>query len=216
MAGKLRIDFLKLKEQYHFKQPSVSAGGILFGTQTIELYDTLKIWNFSTNLKVSLTFTIGSENCFTGYLYNMKTKKKLYTLEGNLHSKVYYTEIESKKKTLLYDAKKIKLGKKIVEPVYKQNEIESRRNWHKVTVNLLNQNYDKATEEKSIVEERERSLRKKREEKSEKWIPSLFVYSEKEKNWVYKKSEQPKSNFIEKTEDSEEVESWGSYIKSFW
>jgi len=174
MAGKLRIDFLKLKEQYHFKQPSVSAGGILFGTQTIELYDTLKIWNFSTNLKVCLTFTIGSENGFTGYLYNMKTKKKLYTLEGNLHSKVYYTEIESKKKTLLYDAKKIKLGKKIVEPVYKQNEIESRRNWHKVTVNLLKQNYEKATEEKSIVEERERSLRKKKRRK--KWkMGSFFI-----------------------------------------
>jgi hypothetical protein len=69
LEGKMRLDLLNFKEQYHIKQPSVYCGGILFGTQTIELYDCLKIFCFSSNLKVKITFQ-------TGVFLNLKKKER--------------------------------------------------------------------------------------------------------------------------------------------
>jgi hypothetical protein len=117
----------------------------------------------------------------------MKKKKKLYGIEGKIHSTVYYFDMEKPNdKKILFETKKIKLSKKIIKPVYEQKLNESRRNWHKVTVHLQNKEFEKATDEKTIVEERERKTRKEREENNVSWNP---VYFDKvDKDWIFKNS----------------------------
>jgi len=71
LEGKMRMDIEKFQEQYHFKLPIVSCGGIIFGSQTIEIYDSLKIFNFKSNLKVKINFIYS--------LYYLCTKSRLIT-----------------------------------------------------------------------------------------------------------------------------------------
>lgn len=55
-----------------------------------------------------------------------------------------------------------------------QEEKESRRLWAKLTEGLMANNQDMATDEKTKVEDEERTLRKDREAKNIEWKPRFF------------------------------------------
>jgi hypothetical protein len=57
-----------------------------------------------------------------------------------------------------------------------QEERESRRLWSGLTEGIKNSNQDKATDEKSKIEEKERLMRKEREEKNVQWETRFFDY----------------------------------------
>ncbi|MCO5571905.1 hypothetical protein L7F22_025654 [Adiantum nelumboides] len=56
-----------------------------------------------------------------------------------------------------------------------QDEFESRRLWSKVTEGIKEKNLEKATENKSAIEEAQRKANREREEKGETWRPKLFT-----------------------------------------
>lgn len=57
-----------------------------------------------------------------------------------------------------------------------QDEKESRRLWSGLTVAIKESNQDKATDEKSKIEENERALRKEREANNVQWETRFFDY----------------------------------------
>lgn len=101
---------------------------------------------------------------------------KLYTIKGVVNKVVYYNNClnEPEKQFVLYDSAKIVKDPKIVKPIVEQAPNESRRNWHTVTVPLRQENFDEANNQKYIIEQRERAIRKEREEKGAHWKPKLF------------------------------------------
>jgi len=54
MEGFFRVDLLNSKEQFKIILPSVSAGGIIYGDQTIEIFDKLII--LGKEFKASIDF----------------------------------------------------------------------------------------------------------------------------------------------------------------
>ena len=60
------------------------------------------------------------------------------------------------------DTKKLPIHKKQVRPLEQQGELESRRLWKDVTLNLKAKNVDKATEFKHGLEQRQREEAKQR------------------------------------------------------
>ena len=73
---------------------------------------------------------------------------------------------------------------KVVKPLVEQSEIESRRNWHKVTAALRNSDFEDGQKQKYIIEERERALRKTRHEQGVHWKPALF-HKEGDSSWRF-------------------------------
>jgi hypothetical protein len=66
-----------------------------------------------------------------------------------------------------------------------QDEKESRRLWAGLTEGILANDQDKATDEKSAVEERERALRKEREDKNKPLETRFFNYDGEESTFKF-------------------------------
>jgi hypothetical protein len=77
---------------------------------------------------------------------------------------------------VLFDVDKdgAKVAPKSVPPEDQQEPNESRRLWSRLTQAIGAKDMDAATEAKTAVEERERELRKKREESGETFTPRFF------------------------------------------
>jgi hypothetical protein len=61
---------------------------------------------------------------------------------------------------------------------------ESVHVWSELSQSIVNKDWETAKEEKQVVEERQRELKKERESKGENWIPKHFVVSySKEVGW---------------------------------
>lgn len=86
---------------------------------------------------------------------------------------------KSSEKRVLFDVAKdgAKLAPKFVPPEDVQEPNESRRLWTRLTQAINAKDMDAATEAKSAVEERERELRRKREESGEVFTPRFFALS---------------------------------------
>lgn len=80
-------------------------------------------------------------------------------------------------KRVLFDVQKdgAKLVPKFVPGEDEQEANESRRQWSRLTAAINAKDMDAATEAKSAVEERERELRRQREESGEVFTPRFFA-----------------------------------------
>jgi hypothetical protein len=200
MEGQFRIDLIHHKEQYNVIQPCVSAGGLFFGEQTIEIYDKCVVMN--QKYCATIDFYLGKNNQLDGSVIDRKTKERLYSVSGNINDKVHYTNQKTAGKKTLFDSTELK-----VVPLGDQAPNDSRRNWYKTIAAMNKGDMEKAVAEKNEVEERERALRKEHKEIK----PSLFI--EKDKKWMYTKSVLgPDEDFSEKVEDSGVV----GYFKSWF
>lgn len=216
-VGFFRLDLLKTNEQFKVLLPSVSAGGLLVGEQTIEIFD--KFILLGKDYKASLDFYLNKNNQLDGGIYDLKTKERVYMVNGNVDGLVSLTDPNTGMKSKLYDAKELKLQRMLVANVNAQKPVESRRTWHRVSCALLKGDFETAAKEKHELEEKERKLRKEREAAAvntsghnEAFSPELF--EKVGEHWVYKKSILPKMDSLQDTL-SEDTKSWGNYIKSF-
>eukprot|EP01080_Neovahlkampfia_damariscottae_P009286 gene9286-1374_t len=211
LEGQMRIDLSETKEQFIWKPQTVSVSGIFMGEQSIQFCDQAVL--ISKDYKATVDFYVNKDNQLDGGIYDLNSKKRIFSINGNVDDKVYLTSSTTGSKKVLHDSKELKFPKVTVEDVSKQSPNSSRRNWHKLTKALVEKDFEKANVEKNIVEERERAIRKERKEKGEVWKPVLFQKNENN-NWVYKKSKLPKEEDI--VEVNQEDKSWGGYISSFF
>lgn len=70
---------------------------------------------------------------------------------------------QSNEKSVLFDVASSSIHKKIVLSLEDQEAYESRKLWSKLTRAILNRNMDDASEAKSAVEDRQRTIRKEKE-----------------------------------------------------
>lgn len=168
-------------EEYHIKLPHITARGIIWGTQYIEVNDKMEITCAKHGFKCTVNFKAKSNNEVDGY-FEIGGKKK-FTVSGQITSALTLKDVDSKREVIFYDVRDIRLDPWIIRPVSQQDFTESRRIWHKVTVALRRREYDNAATHKHEIEEHQRMLVKTREREGSPMTPKLFHLRNGE--WIY-------------------------------
>jgi len=115
-----------------------------WGTSRIEVSDQLLIYCPQTGLASDITL---DGETVSGTIFNKKLNKKLYAISGKL-SLVIAKDLSNNKQIKLYESSTLKVPTIKVESISEQNENESRKIWHKVTVAIRKEDYDEATKQK--------------------------------------------------------------------
>ncbi|KAI9472467.1 MAG: hypothetical protein EXX96DRAFT_584239 [Benjaminiella poitrasii] len=189
-------------ERYDIKMPNMYARNVLFGTMTLELGDASVVRCVSSDLICEMDFQTkgffsGQPNSVVGKIKKESTQEILYEISGQWSGELFIkkympseksgsstisnllslrgsssTDKKEKKPDLLVDVRNY--TKYPLQVPEQQEEKESRRLWSKLTEGIKERNMDKATDEKTKVEDRERALRKEREENNVVWKHRFF------------------------------------------
>ncbi|OMH79173.1 Oxysterol-binding protein-like protein [Zancudomyces culisetae] len=184
LGGNSTINFLKHNEKYEVTYPSMYARGILVGKMVIELGGkaTIKCEKNDLIFKVDFKtrgFFGGEYNQISAKVCKMSTDATLYEIYGDWQHVLYYKKksASSEAEHVFFDSNTEQLRQLVAEPIENQNEFESRRLWNPVTLALKVKNLDKATEEKTKIENLQREMAKEREAKKIEWVPKYFTYN---------------------------------------
>ncbi|KAI1307354.1 hypothetical protein EDD11_004501 [Mortierella claussenii] len=178
MQGEINVAFTNRPGEEHFiTMPNVYARGILFGTMLMELGDAAAVKCPKLDLVCTLEFKVkgyftGSYNSIAGKIKRISTGEVLYDISGKWSDEIYITKKGNKE--IFFDAKTAKIHPKIVAPEDQQEENESCRLWSKLTAALKANNQALATEEKSKVEDAQRTKSKLREQKGGVHVSRYF------------------------------------------
>jgi hypothetical protein len=151
MPGKLILTLDKLKEDYIITVPPLFVRGILWGNGSVEHGGQFSIKCEKTKMSANVEFI--ESNYVKGEL--KYSHGQSLEFEGHIFDKVIIDN------DILYDYKDIKNPKKVVKPLIEQDEMESRRVWHRAAFSLIKGEEDSTNEAKSLIENRQRELRKR-------------------------------------------------------
>ncbi|CAO3686830.1 unnamed protein product [Rhizopus stolonifer] len=180
MEGENHVVFTHLyNERYDITMPNVYARGILFGKMVLELGDSCVVRCKTSDLVCELHFKTkgffsGQYNSVYGRVKKESTGEVLYEISGQWSDEIYIKMAKASNKNLFFDVKSLNIHPKVVSELEKQDPLESRRLWSKVTSAILKDDMDTATTEKTTIEDKQREDTKKREEKGEVFIPKYF------------------------------------------
>lgn len=127
----------------------------------------------------------GDRDQFSGVIYDNDTGIVDFDVWGDWKADAYcashddFKRLGSNAGTLFFSHHAHPIQRPIVKPISQQSELESRRVWSAVTQALLRADYDRANTAKNIIEDRQRQLRREREERKEAFEPKLFVFTDK-------------------------------------
>jgi len=159
--------------------PNMYARGILFGKMVIELGDTCTAKNEKEGYTADLEFK--TKGFFSGNYNSLAGKIRSRTTEvgeigGRWSHVMDFKFTKTGARRVLFDVAKDgdKLAAKHVVPEEEQEPNESRRLWKGLTEAIAAKDMDAATEAKTLVEEAQREVRKKRDESGEKHVPRFF------------------------------------------
>ncbi|WCJ42263.1 Oxysterol-binding protein-related protein 4B [Euphorbia peplus] len=109
----------------------------------------------------------------------------LYEVYGHWTSNVTVKDIKTGKERVIYNGKEIVSGLKapIVRDPQEILESESGVVWGEVSEAILTKNWDKAAEQKKLVEEKQRELKRQRDSKGQTWHPKYFIVSKNNGVW---------------------------------
>jgi hypothetical protein len=183
----LHID--EYNEDYLITLPSLHIEGLYVGSPFVELDRACYIQS-SSGYTAKIDFTgrgwlSGKKNSFTASLYpEGKAGEPLYTVDGQWSETFSIHECpgggKPKKEALeTFEGKKAKLTPLTVAPIEEQDEMETRRAWHKVAKAIQAGDMDTTSREKSIIENSQRELRKKEKEEGREWERRYFSRTER-------------------------------------
>ncbi|KAJ1649427.1 Oxysterol-binding protein 4 [Dispira simplex] len=133
----------------------------------------------------------GEYHRFKGYIYehtkhpHMNPEKltrtlpgvrALYKIEGRWMAQSQITNELTKTTGTLFDATEHRPVPMEVVPIEEQGPLESRRVWKTVAEAINQGDFGTASACKTEIEERQRALRRDREEKKEMWAPNYFTF----------------------------------------
>jgi len=181
---------LNYDEEYTMTFPSAYARGILWGTLLMELVGTIQIKCEKTDMKTEIEFKTkpffgGDYNLVAGKI--MHKKKILFTFNGKWDKQLFGKGHKDKKEELFWDpygdmaSSNLKMN---VRPLEQQEDYESRKLWRKVSLALMANDQETATDEKFTIEEAQREAVKDREESGITYEPRYFRNEDGE--WIYK------------------------------
>ncbi|KAL4065797.1 hypothetical protein V8B97DRAFT_1982044 [Scleroderma yunnanense] len=181
MEGENRITLMGAPEdgEYVVTMPNMYARGILFGKMVLELGDTCVVKNERRGLSCDLEFKTkgffsGTYNAIAGRV--RKGNTEIGEVSGRWSHLMDFKSTRNSSKRVLFDASKDgqNIAPKFVVPEEEQEPYESRRLWHKLTLAIEARDMEAATEAKSAVEDAQRELRRRREERGEMFYPRYF------------------------------------------
>jgi len=190
MQGESKIIFTNRSgEVYRIAMPNVYARGILFGRMVLELGDNSTVRCEKNDLICELEFRTkgfftGAYNSIYGKIKRESTGESLYEITGKWSDIMYIKDLRTAHKEVLFNVHESKIYPKIVAPEEEQEENESRRLWSKVTSALIGRNLDLATDEKTLIEDKQRNEAKLREAEGIDWRPRYFFCENDEYNFT--------------------------------
>ncbi|KAI8366806.1 uncharacterized protein BYT42DRAFT_587925 [Radiomyces spectabilis] len=186
MKGYSRITFAHLhNETYDITNPNVYARGILFGKMIMELGDQCMVRCVTSDLVCELDFK--TKGFFSGHYHGVigKIKKEstgevLYEISGTWANELFIKSTKSSAKESFFNVKTASIHAKLVQDEKDQEPLESRRLWSKVTAAIKCNDMDTATEEKTLIENRQREEAAARQKEGVQWNPRFFRLNKNE------------------------------------
>ncbi|KAF2828707.1 Oxysterol-binding protein [Ophiobolus disseminans] len=171
-------------EDYLITLPSLHIEGMITGSPYVEL-------NGSTYIQSTTGYTAridysgkgwvsGKKNTFSAVLYpEGKEKDIIYKVDGQWTDSWQVKEGKSKTAVVdTFDHKATKTTPLTVAPIEQQDDFETRRAWKKVSDAINKGDMDMTSAEKSIIEVRQREMRKQEKESGKEWERKFFTRAE--------------------------------------
>lgn len=194
LEGTAKLTFLKRGEDYFITMPYAHCKGILIGTLTMEMGGKVSLTCPKTGYRCDLEFKLKpflgigeASNRIVGKL--KMGSDTLAHIEGHWDQQIYIKDKTLGESSVLFaPTAEVKAGrlKKYVVPVEIQGEMESERLWKNVSEALISGDMHTATQEKYVLEERQRQEAKERKAQMIEWTPNLFERDSITGDWMYK------------------------------
>lgn len=184
--GHALLEFEDLKESYLVTLPPLHIEGLITASPFVELEGTSYIQSSNGYMAVidysGRGWVSGKKNTFKARIYRdqLATASKenaLVTISGQWSGKSYIgkgSSTPTKYDELFYDASKVPAQHLKVKPIEEQHELESRRAWAKVAEAIRSADYNLIHAEKSLIENKQRELRKQEKESGVTWETRWF------------------------------------------
>lgn len=177
LEGCARVHLLPWGETYVTTAPYAHCKGIVIGTLSMELGGKVHILCAETGYQADVEFKLrsflgGSEtNAISGRI--KKGKDTVATVDGYWDGKIDIKDKRSGEETSLLDVALLKEQRmaRFLMRLDLQQEYESQRLWLKVSEAILNEDQVAATEQKTIIEEAQRSRARNL---INPWVPRFF------------------------------------------
>ncbi|XP_078084313.1 oxysterol-binding protein-related protein 11 isoform X3 [Mustelus asterias] len=187
MIGEGLLCLLEHGEEYTFTLPCAYARSILT-VPWVELGGKVNVNCAKTGYSAAITFHTkpfygGKLHRVTAEVKHNSTNTVVCRVQGEWNGLLEFTYNNGSSK--IVDVTKLPVTKKRVRPTEKQGPFESRRLWQRVTEALRISNIEKATEHKSLLEERQRSEARHRAETETPWQTKYF--HQEGDGWIYDK-----------------------------
>lgn len=194
LEGTAKLAFLKRGEDYYITMPYAHCKGILIGTLTMEMGGKVTINCPKTGYRCELEFKLkpflGIGEASNRIVGKIKVgSDTLCHIEGHWDQTIYIKEKSSGQSSVFFDptpeVKATRL-KRYTVPLEIQTEMESERLWRNVSEAVIQSDMHRATEEKYILEERQRQEARERKVQNIQWVPKLFEQDPITGDWIYK------------------------------
>ncbi|XP_003736617.3 oxysterol-binding protein-related protein 8 isoform X5 [Drosophila pseudoobscura] len=193
LEGAATMTLLPRGECYTATTPYAHCKGILMGTLSMELGGKINIECENTGYRTELEFKLkpflgGSEstNVVVGKI--KLGKETLATINGHWDRECRIKDAKTGEETLLFkvdaDLRAKRLPRYLV-PVEAQEPHESQRLWERVSESIAREDQVAATEEKTVLEEKQRAAAKERSSIEAPYVPNLFEL-DSYGQWIYK------------------------------
>ena len=171
-------------EDYLITLPSLHIEGLITGSPYVEL-------NGSTYIQSTSGYTAridysgkgwvsGKKNTFSAVLYpEGKEKDVIYKAEGQWTEAWQIKDGKTKSVVDTFDPKVTKTTPLTVAPIEQQDDFETRRAWKKVSDAINKGDMDATSAEKTIIETRQREMRKEEKDAGKEWERKFFTRSDK-------------------------------------
>ncbi|CAG8458882.1 11804_t:CDS:2 [Funneliformis mosseae] len=119
-------------------------------------------------------FRYDSANDDINKLKNVNADDVVAEVTGSWRGQVHVTRRDTNETRLLLDLEKLEAVPKKVKPMAQQGSLESRKIWRSVSSALFSKDYNKATKEKQILEEKQRQKASDRKANKQEFESVLF------------------------------------------
>ncbi|CAN8230514.1 unnamed protein product [Cochlearia groenlandica] len=192
VKGKRVMKLLNKKETYEMDQPRLimrflpSPGAYWAGKINIKCSET--------NLEAELNlvsdsfferFKGNNNRSIKGKIFESSSGDCLYDIFGHWDRKVMAKNLKTGELEVIYNAKENITGLKppTVKNLEEVMETESASMWGDVSEGILKKEWERASEAKRVVEEKQRETLKEREASGESWAPKHFSLVKVGKDW---------------------------------
>ncbi|KAH3663999.1 hypothetical protein OGAPHI_004713 [Ogataea philodendri] len=183
--GHALLEYQNLKETYLITLPPLHIEGILMAAPFVELEQKSYIQSSAGYVAVieysGKGYFSGKSNSFKARIFKdireaQDKTKALYTISGQWSgvSKISRGNTLASDAQVFYDANAQKAQPLSVKPIEEQGPLESRRAWQKVADAIRANDYNLIHQEKSIIENEQRELRKKEQADNTTWKQKFF------------------------------------------